>query len=133
MVLASVVIFAEAAIAQTDPGVQAGNRGTGASIIDPKDDPNGFAAFYTDSLNRFREIDMVANSDDVGLGPRFNANQCSSCHSQPAIGGSSPAVNPQFLFAKNGTAPGNTTPSFITARGPTLEARFRSSLTGTAR
>ena len=60
----------------------------------------------------------------MGLGPRFNSNQCSSCHAQPAIGGTGPATNPQFLFTSNGVAPGNTTPSFITANGPTREARF---------
>ena len=59
-----------------------------------------------------------------GLGPRFNANQCSSCHAQPAIGGTGAATNPQFVFPSNGVAPGNTIPSFITANGPTREARF---------
>jgi PAS domain-containing protein len=29
-----------------------------------------------------------------GLGPRFNSNQCFSCHSQPNMGGTSPAKNP---------------------------------------
>jgi CxxC motif-containing protein (DUF1111 family) len=59
-----------------------------------------------------------------GLGPRFNANQCSACHAQPAVGGSGAATNPQFEFPNNGVAPTNSTPSFVTANGPTLEARF---------
>jgi CxxC motif-containing protein (DUF1111 family) len=33
-------------------------------------------------------------------------------------------VNPQYSFPTNGVAPGNTLPSFITATGPTREARF---------
>jgi hypothetical protein len=90
--------------------------------------PAGILAFFTDGLNRFQEIEDVSNapSGDFGngLGPRFNSNQCSSCHAQPAIGGSGTAVNPQFSFTTNGVAPGNTRPSFITANGPTREARF---------
>jgi CxxC motif-containing protein (DUF1111 family) len=107
-----------------DPGVQSGNRGTGATIINPADDPNGFTAFFQDGLNRFQEVETVSNSANVGLGPRFNSNQCSSCHAQPAVGGSGAAVNPQFQFVSNGVAPDNTTPYFITANGPTREARF---------
>jgi len=109
-----------------DPGVQSANRGTGATIINPGNDPKGFIAFFQDGLNRFQEVESVSNSPagNNGLGPRFNSNQCSSCHAQPAIGGSGVAVNPQFLFVNNGVAPGNTTPSFITANGPTREARF---------
>lgn len=109
---------------QNDPGVQTANRGTGATIINPANDPNGFAAFFKDGLLRFQEVETVSDSANVGLGPRFNSNQCSSCHAQPAIGGSGAAVNPQFLFVRDGVAPSDTTPSFITANGPTREARF---------
>jgi CxxC motif-containing protein (DUF1111 family) len=107
-----------------DPGVQTSNRGTGATIINAHDDPNGFTAFFDDGLNRFQEVEAVSDSANVGLGPRFNSNQCSSCHAQPAVGGSGAAVNPQFLFVSDGVAPDNTTPSFLTAKGPTREVRF---------
>jgi CxxC motif-containing protein (DUF1111 family) len=107
-----------------DPGVQTASRGTGATIINPSDDPNGFTAFFTDGQNRFAEVETVNNSANVGLGPRFNSNQCSSCHTQPAEGGSGAAANPQFEFTSDGVAPDNTTPNFITANGPTREARF---------
>jgi CxxC motif-containing protein (DUF1111 family) len=124
-VLVLMVLFlAGTAFTQTDPGVQSGNRGTGATLIDPPNDPNGYYAFFEDGLNRFQEVETVSNSANVGLGPRFNSNQCSSCHAQPAIGGSGAAVNPQFQFTNNGVAPDNTTPSFITANGPTREVRF---------
>jgi CxxC motif-containing protein (DUF1111 family) len=110
----------------TDPGVQTNNRGTGATIINPNNDPNGFTAFFNDGLTRMQAVESVSHSPtgNNGLGPRFNSNSCSSCHAQPAVGGSGAAVNPQFKFATNGVAPGNTTPSFITANGPTREARF---------
>jgi CxxC motif-containing protein (DUF1111 family) len=120
----AVLFLTGIALAQTDPGVQSASRGTGATIINPADDPNGFTAFFQDGLNRFQVVETVSNSANVGLGPRFNSNQCSSCHAQPAVGGTGAAVNPQFLFASNGVAPGSTTPYFITANGPTREARF---------
>jgi CxxC motif-containing protein (DUF1111 family) len=109
----------------TDPGVQSGNRGTGAALSSVlSNTPSGILAFFTDGQTRFQEVETVSGSPNVGLGPRFNSNQCSSCHAQPAIGGSGAAINPQFLFTSNGVAPGNTMPSFITAEGPTREARF---------
>jgi CxxC motif-containing protein (DUF1111 family) len=120
----AVLLLAAMALAQTDPGVQSGSRGTGATLIDPANDPNGFTAFFQDGLNRFQDVETVANSANSGLGPQFNSNHCSSCHAQPAVGGSSPAVNPQFQFVNNGVAPANTTPYFIRANGPTREARF---------
>jgi CxxC motif-containing protein (DUF1111 family) len=119
----SVLLVAGVMSAQTDPGVQSASRGTGATIINPSNDPNGFTAFFNDGLNRFQEVETVSNSANTGLGPRFNSNQCSSCHAQPAIGGSGAAVNPQYLLISSGVAPNDTMPSFITATGPTLEAR----------
>ena len=116
------LLLAGMALAQTDPGVQSGNRGTGATII--TSDPNGFLPFFTDGQGRFQEVENVSKSANVGLGPRFNSNQCSSCHAQPAIGGTGAAVNPQFPFASSSVAPKDATPYFITANGPTREARF---------
>src|SRR5882762_475950 len=117
----AMLFLAGIALAQTDPGVQSGNRGTGAALssVLANDNP-GILTFFNDGLARFQEVDTAAN----GLGPRFNSNSCSSCHSQPAIGGTGPATNPQASFTSNGVAPRDTTPSFITANGPTREARF---------
>jgi CxxC motif-containing protein (DUF1111 family) len=121
----AVLCLAGMAFAQTDPGVQSANRGTGAALSSVlSNSPSGILSFFTDGQTRFQEVETVSNSANVGLGPRFNSNQCSSCHAQPAIGGTGAATNPQFLFTSNGVAPGNTMPSFITANGPTLEARF---------
>src|SRR5262249_23685326 len=77
-------------------------------------------AFFQAGLEDFVEVEGVGD----GLGPRFNLDSCVGCHSQPAPGGSSPAVNPQVAVA---TAFGarNTLPSFITSNGPVREARFR--------
>ena len=121
------LLFAGAAVAQTDPGVQGGNRGTGAALpsVLANDNP-GILAFFQDGQTRFQDVESVKNSPtgNNGLGPRFNSNSCVSCHAQPAVGGTGPAVNPQFKFTSNGVAPRDTTPFFITANGPTREARF---------
>jgi len=116
-----------AAFAQTDPGVQSANRGTGAALSSvSSNSPSGILAFFTDGQTRFQAVESVSGSPagNNGLGPRFNSNSCSSCHAQPAVGGTGAATNPEFSFPSNGVAPGNTVPSFITATGPTLEARF---------
>src|SRR6202451_736808 len=125
LVSTSAVFLAGLAFAQTDPGVQGGNRGTGEALpsVLQNDNP-GILAFFNDGLARFQEVESVSSGANNGLGPRFNSNQCSSCHAQPAVGGTGAAVNPQFSFASNGVAPGSTTPYFITANGPTVEARF---------
>ncbi len=81
-------------------------------------------AYFNDGLSRFQEIESVQNGDNNGLGPTFNSNSCSSCHAQPAIGGTSPAVNPQIQIA-NANGATNTIPSFITLNGPVREARFK--------
>jgi CxxC motif-containing protein (DUF1111 family) len=125
-VLTLLVLFlAGMALTQTDPGVQSASRGTGAALSSVlSNSPSGILSFFTDGQTRFQAVETVSNSANVGLGPRFNSNSCSSCHAQPAVGGTGAATNPQFSFTSNGVAPGNTLPSFITATGPTLEARF---------
>ena len=53
----------------------------------------------------------------------MNLDSCAGCHSQPDIGGSSPAVNPQMEFAsKDGGK--DTVPPFLSLNGPVREARF---------
>jgi CxxC motif-containing protein (DUF1111 family) len=68
----------------------------------------------------FLDQEVVAD----GLGPRFNLDSCAGCHMYPAVGGSSPKVNPQPEVAKAFGAM-NSIPSFIKADGPVREARFR--------
>jgi CxxC motif-containing protein (DUF1111 family) len=83
-------------------------------------------AFFQDGLTRFNAVEVVsgANANEGnGLGPRFNSNQCASCHSQPNVGGSSPAANPLEAVAAAAGA-SNTVPWFITSQGPAREARF---------
>jgi CxxC motif-containing protein (DUF1111 family) len=104
-----------------DPGVRAGLPGGGNPLPGLTADET---AFFQDGLARFGDIEVVTKGANNGLGPRFNSNQCLSCHAQPAVGGSSPAQNPLFAVASlNGAK--NTVPWFITQNGPIREARFK--------
>jgi CxxC motif-containing protein (DUF1111 family) len=136
VLVAAVLLFAVGpALPQTDPGVRPGpiNGQPAATATNPlplssvqSNSPQGVLEFFENGLGRFQEIETVTNSANVGLGPRFNLNQCSGCHAQPAVGGTGPASNPQFQAIANGIVSGstNTIPSFITATGPTREVRF---------
>jgi hypothetical protein len=75
---------------------------------------------------RFAEIEVVNKGANNGLGPRFNSNQCFSCHSQPNMGGTSPAKNPLPAVAVLDGAK-NAVPWFIVPNGPIREARFKKS------
>ena len=131
-----VLLVPGVAFAQSDPGVQAGKRCvtvsgvttcTGDALPSVKADDNpGILAFFLDGQKRFQDVESVSNSPtgNNGLGPRFNSVSCVSCHAQPAVGGTGAAMNPQFAFAGSSVAPRDTMPYFVTATGPTREARF---------
>jgi len=88
-------------------------------------------AFWFASLAVFGQQATVDGARDPntdnptlrGLGPGFNADSCFSCHAFPAIGGTSPFVNPQVAAAIAKGAQ-NELPPFITSNGPVREARF---------
>ena len=102
--------------AARDPGVRGGAAGAGAPIAGLTTTE---LAFFNAGKDDFAEEEAAAD----GLGPTMNLGSCGGCHLQPALGGTSPPVNPQVAFAtKNGA--GNTVPSFITLNGPVREARF---------
>src|SRR5437763_8128146 len=107
-----------------DPGVRGGVPGAGGPIAGLTGTES---AFFTRSRDTFQEVDGVAQ----GLGPRMNLDQCSGCHTQPAVGGTSPFVNPQVAFAHKDGGP-DFVPSFINANGPVREARFVRNPDGTA-
>ena len=94
--------------------------------------PADQVTFWVDGLILFGDTVSVRGTLAVnpwpGLGPAFNGNSCLLCHSQPAIGGSSPAQNPQIGIANLDGAT-NTIPPFLTSAGPALEARSSTTLT----
>ncbi|HEX4003222.1 MAG TPA: di-heme oxidoredictase family protein [Candidatus Acidoferrales bacterium] len=116
----------------SDPGVRAGDVQVGTPL------PGLSAAelqFFQDGLARFIQVDSVGGNlsgePGLGLGPAFNANSCSGCHAQPAVGGSSPNAsqypnigpNPQMTAASDAGATNNI-PYFMSTDGPVREVRF---------
>src|SRR5262245_57262974 len=77
--------------AQNDPGARGAEAGAGGPVagLTVKE-----AKFFQSGAEAFGETASVTgsvNDTEDGLGPRFNSNSCVSCHSHPAMGGSSPA------------------------------------------
>src|SRR5215471_301191 len=115
-----------------DPGVRDGGPGNLGNAI-PGLTASEQALFNT-ARGVFAEIDSVSGTEPgapgKGLGPSFNMNSCAGCHAQPALGGSSPANNPQIAVATLFGAD-NRIPSFLSAQGPVREARFIKNADGT--
>ena len=122
---------------QAQPGVQ--DPGVRANVIGGSEAGGPFAGLSaTDSaafqagLAQFTEVELVQTptGDGAGLGPRYNSTACSRCHAQPAVGGTSPSVNPQIADATTHGAT-NAIPWFVTLNGPVREARFKNRFDGT--
>ncbi len=124
VVIALSPLLVSPSLAQSDPGLRQGAPGAGGALpgLSQKE-----LDFFNAARARFQEIDSVsgtiAGENGVGLGPRFNGNSCAMCHSQPAVGGTSPAKNPQVALATLHGAT-NQVPPFIAPNGPVREARF---------
>ena len=108
-----------------DPGVRPSGSIPSAGGVISGLSPNQNEYFVAGQAD-FAEEETVAE----GMGPRMNLDSCGGCHSQPAIGGSSPMVNPQIAFA-NADGGIDTIPSFLSANGPVREVRFVSNPDGT--
>ncbi len=119
----SVCTLAQGKSGPVDPGVRGGPASAGAPLKGLTPDE---IVFFNDGQARFAEVEVVQKGANNGLGPRFNSNQCLSCHSQPAGGGSSPAQNPLLAVAHLSGAT-NAVPWFIVENGPVREARFKKS------
>ena len=109
--------------AAKDPGPRGGAAGAGAPLAGLTKTE---LAFFNAGKDEFAQAEDVPD----GLGPTMNLDGCGGCHLQPAVGGTSPAVNPQVTFATRDGAT-NTVPSFISAKGPVREARFMKNADGT--
>jgi len=91
------VLTATIVHAQTDPGPRPGAAGAGGQVTGLT--ANESASFDA-GVDAFQEVASVTGSvpeTEAGLGPRFNLTSCAGCHAQPAMGGSSPASNPQVV------------------------------------
>ena len=120
------------ASAAVDPGARGGAAGAGGPVSDLTAEEQ---AFFDAGLADFLQVssvqgDAIVPGTEPGLGPRFNLNSCAGCHAQPAVGGTSPARNPQVEVATLDGAT-NGVPWFVVANGPVREARFKLKQDGT--
>ena len=158
-------VVSPACLAQKDPGVRPGPPGAG-SPLKGLAQPNEFAMFQEGlqravqlegvcddcsdltlgSLTELTKANLVTKTNSSGLGVRFNGDQCTVCHNQPALGGSGgfmvpnpqdPPVkqrapeNPMFDLIPHRKGAVNTVPSFIQQYGPIREVRFARKPDGT--
>jgi CxxC motif-containing protein (DUF1111 family) len=149
--------------AQKDPGVRGGPPSAGAPLPGLTDNEK---ALFTEGKLRMTQLESVCDTcndrtlgadtgedpnlatltNSSGLGARFNADQCSVCHMQPAIGGSGgflvpnpqdpvrlqrKSENPMFDLIPHRKGATNSVPSFITQFGPVREVRFQKRPDGT--
>jgi len=112
------------------PADAVGNEGAGEVLNNAG---AAFGGFWFDALAVFSQLASVNGANDPtstnptlkGLGPAFNANSCFTCHSQPAIGGTSPAKNPQLPLAHAfGATNAADLGRFLKPNGPVREVRF---------
>ena len=98
-------VIAAACLAQKDPGIRQGPPGAGGPL-------NGLTPIELSMFNEGLQMaiqlesvcddcndvtlgsfidpskaNLVTQTNSSGLGTRFNGDQCTACHSQPALGG----------------------------------------------
>jgi CxxC motif-containing protein (DUF1111 family) len=131
------LVLSVSALGQSDSGQREAIVKVGSSAPATGDPLSGLTsgelAAFNNGKTTFQEVDSVSGtlSTGSGLGPRFNLDSCAGCHAFPAVGGSSPATNPQIGVATKAGA-NNIIPPFITLNGPIREARFVRTPSGAA-
>jgi hypothetical protein len=162
-ILLVALLLACVCAAQKDPGVRGGKPGAGGPL-------GGLTinelALFNEGKLRMTQLEAVCDTcndavlgsdtgedpnlatltNSSGLGARFNGDQCSVCHQQPAIGGSGGFLvpnpqdrsnkhrkpeNPMFDLIPHRKGAQNYVPSFITQYGPIREVRFQTKPDGT--
>ncbi len=156
-------LFVSVCAAQKDPGVRGGAPGAGGPLSGLNQ--NELALFMEGRLrstqleavcdtcsdvtlgsNSGEDPNLATLTNSSGLGARFNGDQCSVCHMQPAIGGSGGFLvpnpqdppnkqrkpeNPMFDLIPHRKGGQNYVPSFLTRYGPVREVRFQRKSDGT--
>jgi Di-haem oxidoreductase, putative peroxidase len=157
LIAALCILAPSVGFAQQDPGVRPGSPGGGNPL------PGLTSielALFNEGLQRAIQLEAVCDScadlplghftdptkanlvtltNSAGLGARFNGDQCTVCHNQPALGGSGgflvpnpqdppsryrPPENPLFDLIPHRKGATNAVPSFIQQYGPIREVRF---------
>lgn len=105
-----------------DPGVRPGPPAAGTFFKTLTQNQKAVSASFTLDFNTIYGV-TTAETGNLGLGPRYNSNECELCHSQPAVGGSTTFTN-QAILVYNVDGATNTIPFFESASGAMQNARF---------
>ena len=89
-----------ARFAARDPGIRTGSVSAGAMLQGLTDLEQKAFGIGLEAFGEMASVQGTISDTEAGLGPRFNLDSCAGCHTQPAVGGSSPAINPQVEVAK---------------------------------
>jgi len=158
------VLTPSVSFAQKDPGVRRGPAGGGVPLpgltsieldlfnegVQRATQLEGACDSCADLLlGQFTDpaqANFVTLTNSAGLGARFNGDQCTVCHNQPALGGSGGFMvpnpqdpphryrrpeNPMFDLIPHRKGATNQVPSFIQQFGPIREVRFVKKSDGT--
>jgi len=164
LLAALLVVGSAVAVAQHDPGVRGGPPGGGAPLsgltpveqsifeegqqraIQLEASCDDCADLTLGTFTKPTEANLVTKTNSAGLGARFNGDQCTVCHNQPALGGSGGFMvpnpqdpperfrrpeNPMFDLIPHRKGATNAVPSFIKQFGPIREVRFARKPDGT--
>ncbi|HKR80260.1 MAG TPA: di-heme oxidoredictase family protein [Nitrospira sp.] len=124
MASANNVLSQLGAFTAQDPGVRMGGAGAGGMLPNLSNLEQQVFGIGKEAFEEVASVQGTIPDTEAGLGPRFNLDSCAGCHAHPAIGGSSPSINPQPDVAKKAGAL-NEVPSFIQKDGPIREVRFK--------
>jgi hypothetical protein len=162
--MALLVAMSSVCFAQKDPGIRQGAPGAGTPL---KGLTSIELSMFNEGIQRAIQLEsvcddcndvtlgsfvdpakatLITETNSSGLGTRFNGDQCTVCHSQPAIGGSGGFLvpnpqdppsqymspeNPEFRLIPQRKGGTNYVPSFIQQFGPIREVRFVKKSDGT--
>src|SRR3989441_1535974 len=103
--------------AARDPGVRTGPAGAGDKLFGLTDLEQQLFGVGLEAFEEVQSVQGTIPQTEAGLGPRFNLDSCAGCHAQPAIGGTSPAVDPHGdgVHKKNST---HINPVFVIQKEP---------------
>ena len=118
------LVLSTVVMAQNDPGPRAATGGGGGAVTGLTVKETKYFQSGADAFGEAASVNGSVTGTEPGLGPRFNSTSCLSCHAHPAMGGSSPAINPQVSAAPSAQVNALIDLGIISADGPVREVRF---------
>src|SRR3989475_8198021 len=110
--------------AARDPGVRTGPAGAGDKLFGLTDLEQQLFGVGLEAFEEVQSVQGTIPQTEAGLGPRFNLDSCAGCHAQPAIGGTTPGVDPPVDVAHKKLST-KVIPLFVTQKGTGRRTRLQ--------